>query len=610
MHHAPPLLATIAVGMLFAFAFGFLARRLGLPPLVGYLLAGVAVGPHTPGFVGDMDLASQLAEVGVILLMFGVGLHFSIKDLWDVRRVALPGAVAQIAAATAIGAGVAWLWGWGLAAGLVFGLSLSVASTVVLLRALEGRGQLDSPDGRIAVGWLVVEDLAMVIALVLLPALAGGAGAGGDGHGGGYGNLWLDLAATIGKVGLFAAVMLVAGRKAVPWLLGQVARTGSRELFTLAVLAIAVGIAYGSATLFGVSFALGAFFAGVVLSESDLSHQAAADSLPLQDAFAVLFFISVGMLFDPLVLLREPLPVLATVLIIVVGKSLAAALLVLALGHPLHTALTISASLAQVGEFSFILAGLGVTLGLLPEAGRDLVLAGAILSIILNPAVFALTDRVSRWIAANPDRAPRWVQGRQDALPDEPVPVPGSRSGHAVIVGHGRVGALVARLLADRGRPFVIIDLDRRRCEELRARGLEVVWGDAGAATVLEAAGVGRARLLVMAAPGAAQAQRVITCAKALNPHIDTVVRAQGETDMAWLERCGVGMAAVGERELALAISAYALVRLGVPEAETRDLVQRTRAGLRVGNNLDEIGAPNRAPELRPHREEETEAEG
>lgn len=597
MHHSPPLIATIAIGLVFAFAFGFAAKRIGLPPLVGYLLAGVAVGPYTPGVVADSDLAAQLSEFGVILLMFGVGLHFSVGDLWSVRRVALPGAVVQILAATLVGVGVSALWGWDLSAGIVFGLCLSVASTVVLLRALEERGMLDSPDGRIAVGWLVVEDLAMVLALVLLPALAD-AGAG-DGTGAGSAIPWAELGLTIGKVALFAAVMLVAGRKAVPWLLAQVARTGSRELFTLAVLAIALGIAFGSAELFGVSFALGAFFAGVVLSESDMSYQAAADSLPLQDAFAVLFFVSVGMLFDPMVLLRSPFSVLAALGIVILAKSAAAYGLVRLLGHGPRTALTISASLAQIGEFSFILAGLGISLGMLPDQGRDLVLAAAILSITLNPLVFTLADRL----------AVRLEGRRSDAAAAEAAaatePVPARISGHAVVVGHGRVGALVCRLLAERGRPFVVIELDRRRAEDLRGKGLEVVWGDAGAPDVLEAAGIARARLLVMTAPGAAQARRVVAAAKAANPRVDTVVRAQGEGEMAWLERHGVGMAATGERELSLAMSGYALVRLGVPEAEVRAIIQRLRGELRVGAGLDGAGAPTRAPELRPHRDGE-----
>jgi len=400
MPHETSLIATIAVSLTFAFVGGFVAVRLRLPPLVGYLLAGVAVGPFTPGFVADPKLAPQLAEIGVILLMFGVGMHFSVPDLLAVRAVALPGAVAQIAVATVLGIGIAFSWGWSLGAGLVFGLALSVASTVVLLRALEAQGRLNSGDGRIAVGWLLVEDLAMVLTLVLLPALAGPLGGRtmDSAQGAAADGLWGTLGLTLGKVALFVALMLVVGTRVFPWLLKQVERTGSRELFTLAVIALALGVAFGSANLFGVSFALGAFFAGVVINESDLGHRAATDSQPLQDAFAVLFFVAVGMLFDPSILIRQPLQVLAVLAIIIVGKSVAATLIVLALRYPLDTALTVSAALAQIGEFSFILAGLGLSLGLLPAEGQDLILAGALLSIALNPLVFhtVITLRPSR----------------------------------------------------------------------------------------------------------------------------------------------------------------------------------------------------------------------
>jgi len=391
LHHETSLITILAMGFVLAFALGFVAIRLRLPPIVGYLLAGIVIGPFTPGMVADTALAGQLAEIGVILLMFGVGLHFSGADLMAVRWIAVPGAVAQIGIATAIGTFMAMSWGWSLGAGLVLGLALSVASTVVLLRALDERGAVDSVNGRIAVGWLIVEDLAMVLALVLLPAAAEVL-AGGSLQEMQLGDVLLDLGLTLGKVILFVAIVMMVGPRVVPWLLSQVARVGSRELFTLAVLAVALGIAYGSAKLFGVSFALGAFFAGLVLSESRFSHKAAADSLPLQDAFAVLFFVSVGMLFDPSILWREPLAVAAVLLLILIGKSLAAMGLVLLLGYPMSTALTVSASLAQIGEFSFILAGLGIALGLMPPEGRDLILAGALLSITVNPLVFAAID--------------------------------------------------------------------------------------------------------------------------------------------------------------------------------------------------------------------------
>ncbi|MEK1889310.1 MAG: cation:proton antiporter [Phyllobacterium sp.] len=399
MHQEVALIATVAVGFVFAAILGYVADRLRLPPLVGYLVAGILMGSYTPGFIADSSLAGQLAEMGVILLMFGVGLHFSASDLLAVRGVAVPGALGRIVLATLLGMGLASLWGWSVGAGLVFGLSLSVASTVVLLKALEERNQIDSVGGRVAVGWLIVEDLAMVLALVLLPAFAGVLG----GHAGveaAHGATNLSIAATIAmtllKVAAFTGIAVFVGPKVVPWLLTLVARTGSSELFTLSVLALALGIAYGSAAIFGVSFALGAFFAGVVMSESHLSRRAAADSLPLQNAFAVLFFVSVGMLFDPSIIVREPIAVIAVLALIVIGKSLIAFFVVLLLRYPVGMGVRIATGLAQIGEFSFILAGLGVTLGLLPREGQDLILAGAILSITLNPLVLVAGEAVQK----------------------------------------------------------------------------------------------------------------------------------------------------------------------------------------------------------------------
>lgn len=400
MPHDAPLITMLALAFVIAFAFGMIAQQFRLSPLVGYLLAGIAVGPHTPGFVADTVLAQQLAEIGVILLMFGVGLHFSPADLMRVRWIAIPGALAQIAVATLLGFGLAQVFGWGIGGGLVFGLALSVASTVVLLRALEARGEIDSDHGRIAVGWLLVEDILMITALLLLPVFADLLG---DRPSSGDSSLTLTLLMTAVKVAVFAALALVVGKRAIPWLLQHVADTGSRELFTLAVLACALGIAFGAAVLFDVSFALGAFFAGVIMNESDLSHDAAQRSLPFQDAFAVLFFVSVGMLFEPRIVFEAPLALLAVVLIIVLGKSIAAFLIVLAFRHPLTTALTVSASLAQIGEFSFIMAGLGVSFGLLPPEGRDLVLAGALLSIALNPLLFRALEPLEDWLRARPD---------------------------------------------------------------------------------------------------------------------------------------------------------------------------------------------------------------
>jgi CPA2 family monovalent cation:H+ antiporter-2 len=395
MHHATPLISTIVGGIVLAFVLGAVASRLRLPPLIGYLCAGIVVGPHTPGYTADQALAPELAELGVILLMFGVGLHFSIKDLMAVKRIAIPGAVVQIGIATLMGTLVAWGFGWSWGQGLVYGLALSVASTVVLLKALQERDLVASPQGRIAVGWLIVEDLAMVLALVLLPAMAGllaGAGEASGEAATGTGDVVWAIFATLGKVAAFVAVMLVIGRRFIPWMLERIVWTGNREMFRLGVLATALGVAYGAYALFGVSFALGAFFAGMVLAESEFSHRAAEESLPLRDAFAVLFFVSVGMLFDPMVLVNDPWGVLATVFIIVVGKSLAALGIVRAFGHAGQTGMTIAVSLAQIGEFSFILASLGVYLKILPERGQALILAGALLSIMLNPVLFHLLD--------------------------------------------------------------------------------------------------------------------------------------------------------------------------------------------------------------------------
>jgi CPA2 family monovalent cation:H+ antiporter-2 len=568
MPHDTPLIATIAAAFVFALAFGFVAAKLRLPPLVGYLLAGVLIGPFTPGFVADAGLASQLAEIGVILLMFGVGLHFSVKDLMAVRSIAIPGAVAQILTATMIGGAMAHLWGWSIGASVVFGLSLSVASTVVLLRALEQQNALTSPEGRISVGWLIVEDLAMVLALVLLPALADAVGGKASGE-----TVWANLGVALAKVAIFVAVALVVGTRVVPWVLMHVARTGSRELFTLSVLAVALGIGVGSAALFDVSFALGAFFAGVIISESDLSHKAGEDSLPLQDAFAVLFFVSVGMLFDPTIVLREPLAVLGVLLVIMVGKSLAAFAIVLAFGHPIGTALTVSASLAQIGEFSFILAGLGLGLGLLPAEGRDLILAGALLSIALNPVAFAAIPPLLRAI-----RSREWLTrllersgGPHLTLPQDTA---SALQNHAVIVGHGRVGGAITPLLEREGLPFVVIERDRLAFERLRKRGIPSIYGDASARGVLEAACIGRARFLVIASPDGFQARRILEIARAARPNVETFVRTHSEEELAYLKSHGVGFALMGEREVARGLGEQVLLSFGVPPARARHLVQ------------------------------------
>jgi len=549
MPHSVDLITTIAAALGLALIFGFIAVRLRLPALVGYLLAGIVIGPFTPGFVADTALAGQLAEIGVMLLMFGVGLHFSLDDLLSVKKIALPGAVVQIAVATAMGMGLAHWWGWNLMAGIVFGLSLSVASTVVLLKALESRGVLATPNGRIAVGWLVVEDLVMVLVLVLLPPLAGMFGSSPEaasGH-----SLLGALALTIGEVALFIGLMLVVGRRFFPWLLWQVARTGSRELFTLCVVAAALGIAYGSAALFGVSFALGAFFAGMVLRESALSYRAAEESLPLRDAFAVLFFVSVGMLFDPLVLMEQPLKVLAVVAVIVFGKSLAAFLLVLAFRYPLNTALTVSASLAQIGEFSFILAGLGVAIGVLPVEGQSLILAGALISIALNPLAFQMAEPLQQWIRARSELA-RQLEQRDDPLAELPASAAShTLSGHVVLVGFGRVGRHIAEALDAQGQPYVVAEQQREAVEKLRGRGIHAVVGDAAEPAVLIQAHVTRAQMLVIATPDSFQARKMIEIARTLNPHIHVIVRSHSEDEAELLRREQAVEVLVGELELA-----------------------------------------------------------
>lgn len=554
MHHDTDLINIVAVGLAVAFVLGALANRLRMSPLVGYLVAGVIVGPFTPGFVADQDLANQLAELGVMLLMFGVGLHFSLKDLLEVKAIAIPGAVAQIAVATALGWLLAWGMGWSPINGFVFGLALSVASTVVLLRAMEERRLLDTRRGRIAVGWLIVEDLAMVLALVLLPALASVIAESETLADGGTlrsmaGTIAVALAKTLVQVALFVAVMLVVGRRVIPWTLEKIAGTGSRELFTLSVLAIALGVAFGSAVLFGVSFALGAFFAGMLLNESELSQKAASDSLPLRDAFAVLFFVSVGMLFDPMILVEHPWQVLATFLIIVVGKSLAAYGIVRMFRHPKGTALTISVSLAQIGEFSFILASLGVALDLLPATGRDLILAGALLSIVVNPLLFAWLSRRQARIDAE---AARLAEAEH---PPEPPPVPADLSGHAILVGYGRVGSQLAELLQQRGVPLVVIEDDGDLVARARERGLYAVRGNAASEPVMLDAAPERAKMAIFAIPQALEAGETIERMKALNPTITVLARAHSDAEVKHLLEHGADGAVLAERELAFSLA-------------------------------------------------------
>ena len=548
MPHHTPLISLIVVALVLAFILAAVANRFRISPLVGYLLAGVLIGPFTPGFVADQSLANDLAEIGVILLMFGVGLHFTLEDLLSVRAIAIPGAIAQIASATALGMALAYFLGWSIGAGLVFGLALSVASTVVLLRALQDRRLLDTERGRIAVGWLVVEDFAMILTLVLLPPIAEILKGGGAT---GWGALALPVLITLAKVAAFVAVMLVIGKRVIPWLLHAVAHSGSRELFRLCVLAIALGVAYGASVLFDVSFALGAFFAGMILSKSELSQRAASETLPLRDAFAVLFFVSVGMLVDPAIVLRDPVALLVTVLIIVIGKSLAAFAIVRLFGHPTSTAFTISASLAQIGEFSFILVGLGVGLALLPERGRDLILAGAIISILLNPILFALLDRFLKRPAGGkpPEQKPTVAASSTS----EPIPMT-SLTNHVVLVGHGRVGRVVGKALRERQVPLLVIEENAVVAEHVLEAGVETIAGNAADPRIIQAANLAAARCLLVAIPDAFEGGQIVAQARAANPGLAIFARSHSDEETQHLKKHGATRVVMGEEEIAMAM--------------------------------------------------------
>jgi CPA2 family monovalent cation:H+ antiporter-2 len=535
MHDATPLIATIVGGLVLAFIFGAIANRFRLPVLAGYLVAGVVAGPFTPGYVADAGIAQELADLGVILLMFGVGLHFSLKDLLSVKAISIPGAAVQMGVATGLGMLLGWWLDWPLAQGFVFGLALSVASTVVLLRAMEERRLLDSDRGRIAVGWLIVEDLAMVLALVLLPAIGGFLGSEKGGATPSMGALFETVAWTVGKVVVFVALMLIVGKRVIPWTLQAVSATGSRELFRLAVLAIALGVAFGAAHLFDVSFELGAFFAGMMMGESKLSQQAAEETLPLRDAFAVLFFVSIGMLFNPHILVEHPWVVLAACLIIIVGKSAAAFVIVRAFGRPVKTALTIATSLAQIGEFSFILAALGVSVGLISAQARDVILAAAIVSILVNPLLFVALDR---WIA------------KHDA--DAPEQHPAAVGGHTVLVGFGRVGRRVFAELRAAGARVLVIETDEDAVRTLRESGeADVVIGNAAAALVLAEANLASARALIVAVPDPFEAGQVVRAARQLRTDLPIVARAHSQECMDHLAGLGASEVIYGEQELA-----------------------------------------------------------
>lgn len=551
IQHDLPLISTVAVGLTLAFICGMVASRLRIPPIVGYLLAGIIIGPYSPGFVADPKIAEELSEIGIVLLMFGVGLHFSLKDLMEVRRISLPGAIVQIGVATALGAGLAHYWGWNLESGLLFGLALSVASTVVLLRSLEEHHLLRTTDGRITIGWLIVEDLAMILALILVPALVAP-----DDPSGASGSALIHLFTAIAKVGLFVAIMLIAGRKILPWLLATVTSTGSRELFTLAVVAMAMGIAFGAAKLFGVSFALGAFFAGMMIRESDLNHEVADRALPFQEAFAVLFFVSVGMLFNPAILLDEPLKVLAVVAIIIVGKSLAAGGIVLLFGYPLKTALLVSAGLAQIGEFSFVLIGIGVTYGLWPEGGQDLILAGAIISIALNPFIFKLSNLIFKIVSQKPAWAAFFNMRDNDLAHLETDEKQELKDNLVILVGCGRVGRPLVQNI--RGLyDLVIIDDNREIIEDLRENGFHAIAGDGGQEEVLKEASIEKAVALVVTLPDAFEAHRIIQTARKLKPSIKILVRAHNEKEIDHFIEQNVDLVLSGQQEVRRRIETY-----------------------------------------------------
>lgn len=559
MDHNITLISTIAAGFGLALIFGFIAERLKLSALVGYLIAGILIGPSTPGFIADVGIASQLSEIGVMLLMFGVGLHFSIEDLMAVKRIAIPGAVVQMTFATILGMCLTHWWGWTIGEGLIFGLSLSCASTVVLLRALESRGMLDSMNGKITVGWLVVEDLLTVLVLVLLPPLA--SLLGGTNGENSTDPLWQTIGITLLQVAGFLVIMLVLGKRLLPWLLWHIAKTGSRELFTLAVISTAIGIAYGASELFSVSFALGAFFAGMVMRESEFSHRAAEESLPLRDAFAVLFFVAVGMLFQPAVILEQPLNVLAVVAVIVIGKSIAAMAITLAFRYPLNTALIVAASLAQIGEFSFILAGLGMALGLLPAEGMSLILAAALISIAINPLLFTAIQPFKKWLVGVSKFAEE-LEKRTDPFAELPMSTERKYlEGQVVLVGYGRVGKRIAKALQQNDIPFVVAEENREIVESLRKQGIPAVSGNASEPSVLIQAHIANASMLVVATPDTIDVRNIVNTAKLLRPEIHIVLRTHNEVEYGLLREEQVGHVFFGEDELAKGMCKFILAQ-------------------------------------------------
>ena len=554
MDHNITVITTIAAAFIAALCLGFLAEKIKVPALVGYLVAGIVIGPGTPGYIADTNIAAQLSEIGIMLLMFGVGLHFSPSELLSVKRVAVPGALIQMAVTTSVGAGIAWFWGWGLAPSVIFGLCLACASTVVLLKSLEVRGELDSMGGRIAVGWLVVQDLVTVLALVLLPpfaAIIGGTKATTAAVSTGSTSLWLTVGHTLLLVGAFVALMFIVGKRLLPWLLWQVAKTGSRELFTLAVVTTAIGIALGAASFFNVSFALGAFVAGSVMRESEFSHRAAEETLPLRDAFSVLFFVSIGMMVDPAVFLNQPGQILVVVMVVMFVNFASAVVIVIANRYPLSTALSIGASLGQIGEFSIILAGLALGLGIIQPELMHLVLAAVLLSIAFNTLLFKAVEPARRWVLSRSAVARRLDQ-RQD--PTAALPMSTDRKyleGQLVLVGYGRVGKRIGQALVERSIPYVIVEQSRERVEALREEGFAAVSGDLGDPGVLIQAHIAKASMLVIATPDTVHVRQMIETARLLNPSIEVIVRTHSEDESELLAADGFGKIFFGEEELA-----------------------------------------------------------
>ncbi|AQX23030.1 MULTISPECIES: YbaL family putative K(+) efflux transporter [unclassified Bartonella] len=579
MPHDTPLITTIVAGLCLAFIFGMIANRLRISPLVGYLLAGVIVGPNIGSFKVDSVLINQLAEIGVILLMFGVGLHFSLKDLLSVKAITIPAAITQMVFATFLGLCLGWTIGWRFSDGLVFGLALSTASTVILLRALQERCLIETEKGRIAVGWLIIEDLAMVLILVLIPALANILGSTKKEPIGPLVqwfnlNVWGIVGLTILKVIVFVALMFIIGRRFIPWLLKVSAQSGSRELFRLSVFSIALGVAFGAAHLFGVSLSLGAFFAGMMMSESELSHRAAEESLPLRDAFSVLFFVSVGMLFDPMKILTNFFSFLATLSIIIIGKSAIAFFIVKAFRYSNGTALTISASLAQIGEFSFILAGLGSNLGLLNNNARDLILGGAILSILLNPLVFVAVDKIKKYLensSANAQDKQTIINIDPEDSDEEALPIT-SRTDHIVIIGYSCVGKYITLSLMERGQPIIVVEESKRLADKAIANGIETICGNIIKKEIINAANIRGARKVVITMRSTIEAGQCIANIRDLNKNLQIIAHALSETETSYLMDLGADIVVTNDKEIANSFIGYIIGQQSVMDTSNNEL--------------------------------------